>query len=94
MAHGKELIEVETNEGLTVKITLSEWAENIIDRALAKHKVECPMEKYKEERVLDIRSLDRRIAALELKLKITHWLTAPFYLGLVVWLMKTFTNVL
>ena len=92
MAHGDEFIEVQALDGTNVKITLANWAEILIERALVKHKLECPIELYKEQRQVGIIELDRRITALELKLKIVHWLMIPFYLGIVGWLVAHFTT--
>ena len=92
MPHGKELIEVTALDGTSVKITLADWAETLIERALTKHRRECPVESYKAERQIDINTLDKRVLALELELKITRWLMAPIYLGIVAWLIAHFTN--
>ena len=94
MANAHEVIETKTTDGLAVRITLEEWTETLIDRALLKHKNECPIGRDKAINILDMALLDKRITALELKLKITHCLTIPFYLGLVAWFMKTFTDIL
>ena len=98
--HGKELVEVTAIDGTNVKITLADWAESVIDRALARHKLECPVEKYRDERVQvlssvdkDIVALDKRILGLELKLKIVHWLIIPFYVGIAGWLVSHFTTI-
>ena len=92
MAHGDELIEVTALDGTSVKITLADWAEILIERALARHKKECPIEIYKEQRQVDIGALDRRVIALELKLKIVHWLIVPFYIGMAGFLINHFTS--
>ena len=92
MTHGNELIEVTALDGKSVKITLADWAEILIERALVRHKKECPIEVYKEQRQVDISALDKRITALELKLKIVHWLIIPFYIGMAGWLVSHFTS--
>jgi len=92
MAHGDELIEVTALDGTNVKITLADWAEILIERALVRHKKECPIEAYREQRQVDIGALDKRVIALELKLKIVHWLIIPFYIGMAGWLVSHFTS--
>ena len=93
MAHGDELIEVTALDGTSVKITLADWAEILIERALARHKKECPIEIYKEQRQVGMVELDKRIATLELKLKIIHWLIIPFYVGVAGFLINHFTSI-
>ena len=100
MAHGDELIDVTAIDGTNVKIKMSEWTQIVIDRALARHKLECPVEKYKEERIKiltnvdkEIIALDKRIMAIELRLKIVHWLLIPFYVGAAGFLINHFTSV-
>ena len=93
MTHGEELITVTALDGTNVKIALADWAEVLIERALARHKRECPVEVYKEQRQSTVIELDKRITALELKLKIVHWLMIPFYVGLVGWLIAHFTTI-
>ena len=100
MAHGDELIDVTAIDGTNVKIKMSEWTQIVIDRALARHKIECPVEKYKEERIQvltnvdkEIIALDKRLMGLELRLKIVHWLIVPFYIAIAGWIVNHFTSV-
>ena len=93
MAHGDELIEVTALDGTSVKITLADWAEILIERALVRHRKECPIEAYREQRQVGMVELDKRIATLELKLKIIHWLIIPFYIGMAGFLINHFTSI-
>jgi hypothetical protein len=80
--------EVNEENGRTINITLEEWAENLIERALERHKEACLLwENYSAHQKTENR-LDQRITVLELKLKIVHWLIAPFYIGTVAYIIK------
>ena len=81
-----QTIEAQGIAGKKVRITLEEWTEILIDRALQKHKEDCPM--YK-----NYADLDKRVSSNETKLKIVQWLTAPFYIGLVGWIVGKITSI-
>lgn len=70
------MIDARTEGGNYMKITLEDWAENLIDRALLKHAASCPLTE-----------LDHRIRALEVRQKMLQWLLTPVYLGLVAWII-------
>jgi len=100
MTHGNELIEVTAIDGTNVQITIADWTKIVIDRALARHKIECPVEKYREERTgllknvdNDLIQLDKRLLEMELKLKIVQWLIVPFYVAMAGWFVSHFTTV-
>lgn len=87
MADGDEAVQGVTKDGAQIKIKLSEWAEMLIDRALAKHSTRCPIEEYREQRQKQIGSLEKRIEILELKLRIIQWITTPMYITIVGWIV-------
>lgn len=88
----QQTINATSDTGKVIKITLEQWAENLIDRALARHKIECPVTAYNKEHLKTQQELDRRVAALEVKLKIVQWLIAPFYVGFVGWVIMKLTH--
>jgi hypothetical protein len=86
----RQPVVVSTPSGAKVEVLLEEWVEALIDRALAKHRVECPFNDVGEivatERAKA--SMSSRIESIELKLKIVQWLMAPVYGTLVIWLIN------
>ena len=63
----EQKVEAKTPSGIPIEITLEEWVSIVIETALKKHKVSCPLT---DEKILN------RIEVLELKLKIVQWVGA------------------
>lgn len=76
-------IETKTLQGMKVEITLEDWVEAVIDRALEKHKVECPVVK-----------LGERVSLLENKMALVFWLGGPCILGGLAWIGTRLLNLI
>lgn len=63
------LLQTKATNGQTVEITLGEWTELFIDKAIIKHKDSCPAT-----------ALDKRLAVVELHLKVIIYSLIPIYL--------------
>jgi hypothetical protein len=73
----KQSVETMTPQGTKVEITLEDWAEALIDRALERHKLECP-----------VKVIEKRVSLLESKVGLIFWLGGPVILGILAWVGK------
>lgn len=89
-----QLIDAQTDQGKYVKISLEDWAENLINRALEKHKLSCPMIQADGQHSATIKELENRLQSLEIKLRIVQWLISPMYIGLTGYLVTKITAIL
>jgi hypothetical protein len=92
MSDKNQKITATTTTGAHVEISLEDWAKLLIENALNQHKKDCPLYTLNDTQRTNLSSLDKRVDALEVKLRIVQYLTAPLYLGAVAWLIKIFTG--
>ena len=94
MSDKDQRITAKTTAGAVVEISLEDWANVLIEKALTQHKMECPVYSMNDTQKTNLNSLDKRLDALEIKLRIVQWLTAPLYIGLIAWLIKAITSLI
>ena len=94
MSDKDQRITAKTTAGAVVEISLEDWANVLIEKALTQHKMECPIYTINDAQKTNFNLIDKRVEVLEFKIRLVQWLTAPLYLALVVWLINSLLSLI
>ena len=79
----RDTVEVKTTAGNKIEITLEDWVELIIDKALEKHKVKCPF---------DVDKCGDRVKKLEWQMGIVKWVGLTISTAAIAHIFYTIMN--
>ena len=94
MSDKDQRITAKTTSGAVVEISLEDWANVLIEKALIQHKMECPVYSMNDTQKTNFNLIDKRVEVLEFKIRLVQWLTAPLYIGLVAWVVNSLLSLI
>jgi len=94
MSDKDQRITAKTTAGAVVEISLEDWANVLIEKALTQHKMECPVYSMNDSQKTNFNLIDKRVEVLEFKIRLVQWLTAPLYIGLVAWVVNSLLSLI